>query len=903
MEDEIDKTVHLSIAIQGTLDEYIIQLDPKENFVEGLVTGLKCTTYEDPHQFYRMLKHDPEKIVWLLLLVYDGTVVDWEATPEVLMMEENDSILVMEKSFFDEIENANKRNVYYEGVGRCFKNTWKGKEPRCDAFPLIPLLAEGLGRLRPKEENRELSRHHIRCTKELLLESFNQVVNSGLQEIESKLQDGSYEYLVGIILDLDAVFNMLSTQLSGELKKLLYQFLHLLGLYGNIEQHSKLETEWKSFLRGKSLDQDIKILIICPVGDRFLPERSISLSWAAPIYLPYNKLTRAGLAVDLTFNYQFYINYTSLNGVEPNSIKITKSSVSNSEFSVDDLVDESDGQESVFKFQKQLDLPQIFYFGSWLHSKEIISSATSYTQKVPKCCTHFDLSPGPKTDKGEEKLKKKRQKARKEESIAGVNFGDLKEYHGDKDLKFILNYVEGEESTKKKKNKKKKKIRGLKEPEAIASDTTQQSSEEEEVTEEAREKNSVVKPETLPGVESESFQNNEGFEGTDDSTDFTVFTKKRKAKGNQNDPKTFYITTNNTRGEASPKYAQKNFSGPSNRAYDSSFTQEIAVKNKNDNHRKIEPNGTQKNIDVAYVKSVQKNVSGASHFANDLPTKQGIAVKNQHDNHRKANKTSEPLKNKHYENAVHDMQLNASVKKTSTKHDMEAKKESDHKNKMNIKLLQLQEEYQQNEKTFGKLRDQEGDMLGNLNTKLERCEDNIHHNQKTCSKIDADIEEVEVTRRELEARILQLDNQRREMEARKSEILLNNSKLEEEREKHRQDRIQLEHKVERKMSLLLDKKRSLLQSIKVAKQEIDHSHTETKSKTEKGESSDHMIKKVVKVDINHLRAYECADNNKDPEKSKTELNSDLLDFLQEQIKAGLNIYLISHLRNIFLESF
>ena len=146
MEDENDAkiTVHLSIAIQGILDEYKIQLHPKETFLQGLVTSFKCPTYEASQEFYHLLMNDPEKIEWIHLLVNDGTVVDWTATPEVLMMEENDSILVMEKSFFDEIE-MNEQGAYHESVGRCFKNTWKGKEPRCDALPLIPLLAEGRG--------------------------------------------------------------------------------------------------------------------------------------------------------------------------------------------------------------------------------------------------------------------------------------------------------------------------------------------------------------------------------------------------------------------------------------------------------------------------------------------------------------------------------------------------------------------------------------------------------------------------------------------------------------------------------------------------------------------------------------------------------------------------------------
>ena len=136
--------------------------------------------------------------------------------------------------------------------------------------------------------------------------------------------------------------------------------------------------------------------------------------------------------------------------------------------------------------------------------------------------------------------------------------------------------------------------------------------------------------------------------------------------------------------------------------------------------------------------------------------------------------------------------------------------------------------------------------------KLGECDDSINSNEKTCMQIDDIIQNLEM--------------QRRRMEEKKTGLLLTNSKLEEEKEKHRQDCNNLEDDVERKMNQLDDKKKGLIHEIKSLEEQISNNSMSCNDKEAK-EEVDNTETIIVK----------------DCEKSKNEEQSFPLDFMQAQI--------------------
>ena len=132
-------------------------------------------------------------------------------------------------------------------------------------------------------------------------------------------------------------------------------------------------------------------------------------------------------------------------------------------------------------------------------------------------------------------------------------------------------------------------------------------------------------------------------------------------------------------------------------------------------------------------------------------------------------------------------------------------------------------------------------------------------NEKTFSKLDAEIEE--------------LESQKRALEKRKTEIIENNSKLEKERLKHRQARIQLEEEVNRKTNLLIAKKDTLAKNIKLVKQELAHSYT-----NDEIPQGNHHNKETEDF---------CTDTADNSEKSKKDEQAGLFEFMQQQIRLDL----------------
>ena len=188
--------------------------------------------------------------------------------------------------------------------------------------------------------------------------------------------------------------------------------------------------------------------------------------------------------------------------------------------------------------------------------------------------------------------------------------------------------------------------------------------------------------------------------------------------------------------------------------------------------------------------------------------------------------------------------------------------QADQTQKVKRRLAQVREENNKNEESAQILMTESRYLLVDMQKQVEKCEDSIYSNEKTCMQIDADIEDIE-------ASMLELEMKRKAMKDRKTELLLTNSKLDEEREKHRKDRISLEDDLKRKMDQLKDKKNCYIREIKSLEKQLSNN------------VMGYIVKDAEKVV--DIKDYKGTITVKDCEKSKNEEQSFPLDFMQAQI--------------------
>ena len=381
----------------------------------------------------------------------------------------------------------------------------------------------------------------------------------------------------------------------------------------------------------------------------------------------------------------------------------------------------------------------------------------------------------------------------------------------DKSMEEILKYIEGEkEEPKKKKKTKKKKVNNQdKSPERRVSSNLESDigDEREDVGEHGDEEITAA-----AAAEPDTFLDHEDVEGEQDDSSFTVFTKKRKPKVTQNEPKTFFIKTTKVH---EPVQTKKHYKAPP---------------------KYIGTNAAQSSNDSSHIPPNSKPNPKIKQESNLLLAKS----------------------DKEYVSTSKDHMLEKSRSQRPEKI------QTDNKTKIERRLSQVREENNKNEASAQVLMTESRFMLVDFYRKVEKCEDSIYSNEKMCMQIDADLEELEI--------------QRREMEERKATLLKNNVKLEVEKEKHRQDRINLEDDLERKMAVLKVKKNRFISEIKSLKEQLSDNNKD--------------VKKVVdnKDNTGTITTKDCEKSKKEEEQSfplefmQAQILQMKLDLLEEQIK-------------------
>ena len=749
-----------------------ISLDQKktlwENFsdtinilVMGVESGLlECKSKEDgiDNILTWMATNDPDGsgIRSKSMLIYDGTVIEWEATPGMVGIEENDIVLMVDKSCLVGAKSNVRSEEHISILSDYFKRTCKNTP--MFGLPFIPILLRYCLHGHVTEDSKEKCsslytvieisvERFCEILESLSSESNGQMLKNGLKEIKSKLKRNVYKHAYQCILDVHRHMCEWKTYALSS-KTDLVTFNDLVELYNRFfcvlpEASWRKREDWQHFPEDEQIVPDMKSLktvVIGPVRDAHIRKiiqssfihncstDELTLSW-----LSGDKITLQ----DLMDSYHAYIysyhEYTQklldFSKIDFSQFCQGQSTDKNHEHNIQCLI------EPVFKFQKSIGIPQ--YFQLRLPLKEA-----------------FKKSPS----KDEVKVT------------------------GDKNLNELLRYIEGDKEKPIKKKKKKKKIlaNNTDIKEESESNTMESSSEDHEKGLKVDER--VIVDGASATVPETVLETNET---DDDDTEFTVV-ERHRPKVRQNKPTEFYIKDQKPTGKQKGKvpYTTERTSRSTAVPIQPSGekTQRSKVVRKMQPNHKIEKKVLVQETKLVRIESSAEPID---------PVKENQKSKLPSTTEKAPGSTVVPdqLSNERTE-------LSKVVNKLQPNHRFKLE-EKLHLQEIELVKIKSSEELLMNENK---------DYLMELQKKLTDSEDKIQANHKLCNQLDSDIEE--------------LEKQKRDKETRKADILLQNSKLTDEYEKHRKDQIRLQNEIDEKLDILKRNKLAMFHDIKHLKEQL-----------------------------------------------------------------------------------
>ena len=197
---------------------------------------VKVFTLERKVTLYENIRRSTEHLLKDTILIYGCTVLEWTATPDGVGMEENDYILVLDSSFFADVEAKRIPEEHLSEISQSFKVTLRRLFSDYFWTPMLINCLYG----HQTEESKDLCRYQLKCIENLLLKSFDRILGSPsensvstpgrptLRLIKSRLKTGAYEHAYECIKDVFAFIweNIAnSSHRSVELLKVFYHFL------------------------------------------------------------------------------------------------------------------------------------------------------------------------------------------------------------------------------------------------------------------------------------------------------------------------------------------------------------------------------------------------------------------------------------------------------------------------------------------------------------------------------------------------------------------------------------------------------------------------------------------------------------------------------------------------------
>ena len=260
---------------------------------------VKEITLERKVTLHENLRRSAEYLLKDTILIYNGTVLEWTATPDGVYMEDEDTVLVLDSSFFADVEAKRIPEEHLSEISRSFARTRRsnvGNYPvRLDYF-WAPMLINCLHG-HQTEESKDLCRYQLQCIENILLKSFDKILgnpsensvstpgSSTLRLIKSRLKTGAYEHAYECIKDVYVFIRENIENPSHRYKlvfgRVLYHFLLALDEYGTSSTiYNYWEMNWdKPHYWNKKPDTHLARVVIYPVQTTKNIQQGTTLMW------------------------------------------------------------------------------------------------------------------------------------------------------------------------------------------------------------------------------------------------------------------------------------------------------------------------------------------------------------------------------------------------------------------------------------------------------------------------------------------------------------------------------------------------------------------------------------------------------------------------------------------------
>ena len=446
------------------------------------------------------------------ILVFDCQILEWNATPEAVRMEDNDMVLVLEKSFFSREKSKNIPAEVLQVICNYFVMSGNYRSipenlNNCVPIPLLSACKMG----HPSPGDQQACDFILKCIEAYLLKTLKTKLNGSskanvvfqdFEKIEGTLQECGYEHTFDCIQDIISALRGTFRKdiiIGKKCTEIVHLFLQEISGYSS---EQKFKTYWDSLdfsipkIYAKASEK--KVVMGLERTSKVDSTRGFQIR---DICLHVNENVTLG---DLINDFCFQNGIFQLIDEHLDFTKVDLST-----FCYDNLTDlkhEHDLQcllEPVFQFQKRLGLCQIFNL------------------RLPRLVNAED-----KADTAEQK----------------DVVGKLAE---SEDLNLLLEYIEGEKDIINKKRKKRKKKK--KTPNNLFVKLDEKDYLTPQTQTDLDEGSKCEQPEDIQlpkAVEEDNlkmiFRNeiSESEEIDNDDTEFTVYTRKKNSKVKKHIPKT-----------------------------------------------------------------------------------------------------------------------------------------------------------------------------------------------------------------------------------------------------------------------------------------------------------------------------------------------------------------------------